>query len=149
MNAKSLGIFGLLVMLFVFMVLMTSDPWTDIFSSTFLQANNLENLLRRVSMYGLLGIGVAFVIITGGIDLSVGSIVCLAGCLLMRLLIHCLFIVCLASCLLVGGCLSGDRLWIVCVLSVCLAGCLHAGGCLSRNGLRIARLLSVCLAPCS
>ena len=82
MNAKSLGIFGLLVMLFVFMVLMTSDPWTDIFSSTFLQANNLENLLRRVSMYGLLGIGVAFVIITGGIDLSVGSIVCLAGCLL-------------------------------------------------------------------
>lgn len=82
MNAKSLGIFGLLVMLFVFMVLMTSDPWTDIFSSTFLQSNNLENLLRRVSMYGLLGIGVAFVIITGGIDLSVGSIVCLAGCLL-------------------------------------------------------------------
>ena len=82
MNAKSLGIFGLLVMLFVFMVLMTSDPWTDIFSSTFLQANNLENLLRRISMYGLLGIGVAFVIITGGIDLSVGSIVCLAGCLL-------------------------------------------------------------------
>ena len=82
MNAKSLGIFGLLVILFVFMVLMTSDPWTDIFSSTFLQSNNIENLLRRVSMYGLLGIGVAFVIITGGIDLSVGSIVCLAGCLL-------------------------------------------------------------------
>lgn len=82
MNAKSLGIFGLLVMLFVFMVLMTADSLTDVFSSTFLQSNNLENLLRRVSMYGLLGIGVAFVIITGGIDLSVGSIVCLAGCLL-------------------------------------------------------------------
>ena len=82
MNAKSLGIFGLLVILFVFMVLMTSDPWTDIFSSTFLQSNNIENLLRRLSMYGLLGIGVAFVIITGGIDLSVGSIVCLSGCLL-------------------------------------------------------------------
>ena len=82
MNAKSLGIFGLLVVLFLFMVLMTSDPWYDLFSSTFLQPNNIENLLRRVSMYGLLGIGVAFVIITGGIDLSVGSIVCLAGCLL-------------------------------------------------------------------
>jgi len=41
MNAKSLGIFGLLVMLFVFMVLMTSDSWTNIFSSTFLQSNNL------------------------------------------------------------------------------------------------------------
>ena len=70
MNAKSLGIFGLLVVLFVFMVIMTSEPWYDFFSSTFLQPNNIENLLRRVSMYGLLGIGVAFVIITGGIDLT-------------------------------------------------------------------------------
>ena len=33
-------------------------------------------------MYGVLGIGVAFVIITSGIDLSIGSIVCLMGCLL-------------------------------------------------------------------
>ena len=45
MNAKSLGIFGLLVMLFVFMVLMTADSLTDVFSSTFLQSNNLENLV--------------------------------------------------------------------------------------------------------
>ncbi|MEM8666570.1 MAG: hypothetical protein AAGG48_03595 [Planctomycetota bacterium] len=82
MNAKSIGIFGLLVALFLFMAFMTSDPWYDVADSTFLLPNNIENLLRRVSMYGLLGIGVAFVIITGGIDLSVGSIVCLAGCLL-------------------------------------------------------------------
>jgi ribose transport system permease protein len=82
MNAKSIGIFGLLVTLFLFMAFMTSDPWYDLGESTFLLPNNVENLLRRVSMYGLLGIGVAFVIITGGIDLSVGSIVCLAGCLL-------------------------------------------------------------------
>jgi len=33
-------------------------------------------------MYGVLGIGVAFVIITAGIDLSIGSLVCLAACLL-------------------------------------------------------------------
>ncbi|HIA19785.1 MAG TPA: hypothetical protein EYN70_10285, partial [Planctomycetaceae bacterium] len=33
-------------------------------------------------MYGILGIGVAFVIITSGIDLSIGSLVCLLGCLL-------------------------------------------------------------------
>lgn len=82
MNAKSIGIFGLLVALFLFMAFMTADPWYDIADSTFLLPNNIENLLRRVSMYGLLGIGVAFVIITGGIDLSVGSIVCLSGCLL-------------------------------------------------------------------
>lgn len=82
MNAKSIGIFGLLVALFLFMMIMTADPWFDLSSSTFLLPNNIENLLRRISMYGLLGIGVAFVIITSGIDLSVGSIVCLAGCLL-------------------------------------------------------------------
>jgi ribose transport system permease protein len=82
MNAKSIGIFGLLVALFLFMMFMTADPWYDLSSSTFLLPNNIENLLRRISMYGMLGIGVALVIITGGIDLSIGSIVCLAGCLL-------------------------------------------------------------------
>jgi ribose transport system permease protein len=82
MNAKSIGIFGLLVALFLFMAFMTADPWYAVSDSTFLLSNNIENLLRRISMYGLLGIGVAFVIITGGIDLSVGSVVCLAGCLL-------------------------------------------------------------------
>ncbi|MGZ0174202.1 MAG: ABC transporter permease [Planctomycetales bacterium] len=61
---------------------MTSDPWYDIFNGTFLRPNNIENLLRRTAMYGLLGVGVAFVIITSGIDLSVGSIVCLSGVLL-------------------------------------------------------------------
>jgi ribose transport system permease protein len=49
---------------------------------SFLKGNNIENLIRRTSMYGILGIGVAFVIITSGIDLSIGSVVCLAGCLL-------------------------------------------------------------------
>lgn len=74
MNAKSIGIFGLLVALCIFMAVMSGG--------TFLQANNIENLLRRTAMYGILGIGVAFVIITSGIDLSIGSIVCLSGCLL-------------------------------------------------------------------
>ncbi|MDZ4848371.1 MAG: ABC transporter permease [Pirellulaceae bacterium] len=82
MSIKTLGIFGLLLALSIFMAIMTSNPWYDVLNGTFLQPNNIENLLRRTSMYGLLGIGVAFVIITGGIDLSIGSIVCLAGCLL-------------------------------------------------------------------
>jgi ribose transport system permease protein len=82
MNRKSIGIFGLLFALCVFMSVMTSGSGFDIQNGTFLQPNNIENLLRRTSMYGLLGIGVAFVIITSGIDLSIGSIVCLSGCLL-------------------------------------------------------------------
>jgi len=36
--------------------------------------------MKRTALYGLLAIGVSFVIITGGIDLSIGSVVCLVGC---------------------------------------------------------------------
>ncbi len=82
MKLKSLGIFGLFLVLMLFMSVMTSDPWFEVWNGTFWKPNNIENLLHRTSMYGLLGIGVAFVIITGGIDLSIGSIVCLSGCLL-------------------------------------------------------------------
>ncbi|MCG8651875.1 MAG: ABC transporter permease, partial [Pirellulales bacterium] len=78
MNAKVLGIFCLLIALCAFLSL--AEP------ESFLKGNNIENLLRRTSMYGVLGIGVAFVIITAGIDLSIGSLVCLVGCLLAMFL---------------------------------------------------------------
>ncbi len=82
MKGKLFGIFMLLVVLCGFMTVTTSDPWWNIGSSRFLQAGNIQNLLSRTSLYGVLGIGVAFVIITGGIDLSIGSTVCLSGVLL-------------------------------------------------------------------
>lgn len=82
MRGKLLGIFGLLVVLCAVMTVATADPWWNIGSSLFLNPANIQNLLSRTSMYGVLGIGVAFVIITGGIDLSIGSVVCLSGVLL-------------------------------------------------------------------
>jgi ribose/xylose/arabinose/galactoside ABC-type transport system permease subunit len=51
----------------------------------FLTPVNLANVLRQVSMYGLLSIGMAFVILSGGIDLSVGSIVAVASILAVQL----------------------------------------------------------------
>ena len=48
----------------------------------FLSVQNVLNLLRGFSFLGLLSIGMAFVIISGGIDLSVASIFALAGVLL-------------------------------------------------------------------
>ncbi len=68
---KILGIFGILLFVFVM---------TAILSDVFLDPYNLENLLRRTALFGIISIGVAFVIITGGIDLSIGSVVCLVGC---------------------------------------------------------------------
>lgn len=45
----------------------------------FLTQNNISNVLLQTSINGVLAFGMTFVIITGGIDLSVGSVVALAG----------------------------------------------------------------------
>lgn len=45
----------------------------------FLHPLNLFNILRQVSISGLVAIGMTFVILTAGIDLSVGSLLALAG----------------------------------------------------------------------
>jgi ribose/xylose/arabinose/galactoside ABC-type transport system permease subunit len=45
----------------------------------FLHPLNVMNVLRQVSIAGLIAIGMTFVILTGGIDLSVGSLVALTG----------------------------------------------------------------------
>jgi ribose transport system permease protein len=48
-------------------------------SDTFFTSNNLFNVARNCAFVGIMGLGVTAVIITGGIDLSVGSLLCLAG----------------------------------------------------------------------
>jgi D-xylose transport system permease protein len=45
----------------------------------FLQPRNLTNLLRQTSINGILAAGMTLVILLGGIDLSIGSLVALAG----------------------------------------------------------------------
>jgi ribose/xylose/arabinose/galactoside ABC-type transport system permease subunit len=50
-----------------------------ILEPAFLRPTNIFNVLRQVSIYGLLAIGMTFVILTGGIDLSVGSLLALSG----------------------------------------------------------------------
>lgn len=74
---KILGILGLLL---------TVGLVTALCSDRFLTAGNLENLVRRSALFGVISIGAAFAIVTGGIDLSIGSVICLVGCLLPWLL---------------------------------------------------------------
>lgn len=45
----------------------------------FLHVNNLVILTKQVAINAIIGIGMTFVVLTGGIDLSVGSIVGLTG----------------------------------------------------------------------
>lgn len=46
---------------------------------TFLTASNLVNVARQISINGILAVGVTFVLLTGGVDLSLGSLVALTG----------------------------------------------------------------------
>lgn len=48
-------------------------------SSNFLSTNNLLNVLRQVSINGVLAVGMTYVILAAGIDLSIGSLLALAG----------------------------------------------------------------------
>ena len=48
-------------------------------SPNFLSLNNILNVLRQVSINALIAFGMTFIILTGGIDLSVGSILALTG----------------------------------------------------------------------
>ena len=74
---KILGIVGLLIA--VFTLTWAIEP-------KFASAYNLQNIVRWTSLFGIISIGAAFVIITGGIDLSIGSLIGLVGCLLPMLL---------------------------------------------------------------
>ena len=68
-----LGDYGILVIFAAILVFLT------IGADNFLTINNITNVLRQSSIIGLVSIGMTFVMITAGIDLSVGSIVGLAG----------------------------------------------------------------------
>jgi len=70
---KELGITILLVVL---------CAMTAFLNHRFLGAANLTNMARLIGMYGIFSIGLGLIIITGGIDLSVGSVFALQGVLL-------------------------------------------------------------------
>lgn len=74
---KNLGIFGLFAMVVV---------TTTLLNPQFMGAVNVENLIRWTALFGIISIGASFVIVTSGIDLSIGSVIGLCGCLLSILL---------------------------------------------------------------
>ena len=65
--------FGILIALIVLCLILS------VANEYFLTGRNIVNVLRQTSINGILAIGMTFVILTRGIDLSVGSVVALAG----------------------------------------------------------------------
>src|SRR5215217_4746993 len=74
---KELGIFVLLIVLCIIV---------SVINPNFLLPINLQNLARQIGAFGIFSIGLGLVIITGGIELSVGSMMALLGVLLSMML---------------------------------------------------------------
>ena len=74
---KELGTFILLVVLCIVVAIL---------NPVFLSATNLQNMARLIGAYGIFSLGLGIVIITGGIDLSVGSVFALLGVVLSIML---------------------------------------------------------------
>ncbi len=73
----------------------------------FLSARNISNLFRQMSVVGVLSIGMAFIIITGNIDLSVGSMMSLLGAIGAILLTHNIPLAVVILCMVAIGCIFG------------------------------------------
>jgi len=91
---------------------------------TFLTANNFLNVMRRSTVNAIIGVGMTAIIISGGIDLSVGSMLAMAG---------------------MGGAwtmlkISGDALTPQAMLLGTLAGVAFGTACGFLNGFLITRL---------
>ncbi len=67
--------YGIFVGFFLILITLT------ILSRSFLTPTNLMNIVRQTSIHGIMAVGMTFVILTAGIDLSVGSMLALAGLL--------------------------------------------------------------------
>jgi ribose transport system permease protein len=71
----------LTVLVLVFIVCILFSPETTKGSNIFLKPENLGNILRQLSEIGIIAVGMTVVILTGGIDLSVGSTLALSAVL--------------------------------------------------------------------
>ncbi|HEY5747879.1 MAG TPA: ABC transporter permease, partial [Chryseolinea sp.] len=76
---KRYGIYIVLLLLIIFF---------SIASQHFLVSNNLLNVARQVSMLGVAAVGFAFVLLLGGIDLSIGSVITLVNIVTAWLMVN-------------------------------------------------------------
>lgn len=78
-SKQEAGLYIALVILVVFLA---------IASPAFLKPDNLINIIRQVSIVGIIAIGGFIVILTGGMDISVGTVAALTGIVVAKLSIH-------------------------------------------------------------
>jgi ribose transport system permease protein len=79
--ALRLGLLGIIIVVAIFFTIRTipSGNLSDVSQSTFISVGNLQDIARQMAVVGVLAVGETFVIITAGIDLSIGAILGLSG----------------------------------------------------------------------
>ena len=77
---------GLLVLIVIFILAVIFSPVSRKGNLIFLMPGNLTDLLRSMAPVAVMGLAMTLVIITGGIDLSIGSTVALTGVIVAMLL---------------------------------------------------------------
>lgn len=88
-SSQTSGSFLLLLMkLRTFIALIAVIVFFSIFAPNFLSTENMLLMSKHVAQNAFLAMGMTFVIVTGGIDLSVGSIVGLCGMVAGGLILH-------------------------------------------------------------
>jgi len=90
---RGLWFFQEATLLVAIVVLVAITAWRDI---KFLNAYNLQVITREAALFGIMGIGETLVILTGGIDLSPGSMVALSGVVVAYLIVFAKFPISLA-----------------------------------------------------
>jgi ribose transport system permease protein len=77
---RSLSKFQSLIALFILCLIIS------LLSDKFLTATNLWNVMRQISVNICISVGMTLVVLTAGIDLSVGSVLALCGAITGRLI---------------------------------------------------------------
>ena len=77
LKIREIGVLAALVLMFIIMSF--ASPY-------FLSVSNIFNVLRNMSTIGIMAIGMTMIIVTAGIDLSVGSLLAVTGIVMARLM---------------------------------------------------------------
>ena len=89
----------------IWLVFLVEVLFFAVFSKgTFVSGNNIVNIMRQVSYYGIASVGMTFVILIAGIDLSIGSIITLVNMVCAFIMVN-----------------MGWNMWIAIIISLCIA----------------------------
>ena len=72
----------------IFIVLALMIVFFSVTQKSFLQVSNIMNILRQISVMGIVAVGSTFVLLSGGLDLSVGSQLAVTGTLTGVLMVN-------------------------------------------------------------